>query len=182
MIHTSSSPIYVIDSCSLITPFRNYYNPKIIPTFLDKIQNLVDDGKLCTIDKVKDEIMHEDDSLAQWFRRTFSRPVLFSRRSETDFLFRFGEKTEIQVFSSISSWILNNSQFKESAKERFLSGSIADPYLVAFCKAHNLILITEEKYIPDIKRRIPIPNVCQVFAVRYMGILELLVTEGIQFK
>jgi hypothetical protein len=173
--------IYVLDSSSLITPYRNYYAPSIAPTFWQKLRGLIRQGTVCTIDKVRDEIFRIDDDLKDWFKKTFdASPVPFSKRRQNNNLFAFGEAIELSSYQQIMDWIRENDHFEENAKNKFKSSDIADAFLVAFCKAHNLILVTEEKYNPNIKKRIPIPNVCHAFSVLYIGLFDMMKELSIQ--
>ena len=65
-------------------------------------------------------------------------------------------------------WSGSHTQFMQYAKEEFADESKADAWLVAHALATKRIVVTEEKFGRDIKKRIPIPNVCKEFDIRYM--------------
>ena len=170
--------IFILDSSSLITPYRTYYSPNIVPTFWKKLEETIKKGIVCTIDKVMEEVKQGDDELKAWFSEVFSPipPVPFLQRKDTDSLFAFEEWGE---YKKVISWAMEAAQYSEDAKYEFSDYNKADAFLVAFCKAHGLILVTEEKYNPEIKKRIPIPNACEALGVKYISLFELMEKVGI---
>ena len=58
------------------------------------------------------------------------------------------------------------------AKDEF--ANVADGWLVAYAKTHGLILVTHEIYNPTVQRKVPMPNVCEEFDVRYVNTFEML--------
>jgi hypothetical protein len=69
--------------------------------------------------------------------------------------------------------------FKQTACEDFFRG--ADSWLVAKALSTNTVVVTHEKLLPDCIRRVPIPNVCKAFDVKYIDILELIRITGVRF-
>ena len=56
------------------------------------------------------------------------------------------------------------------AKEEFADESKADAWLVSHALATKRIVVTEEKFGRDIKKRmVPIPNVYKEFDIRYIS-------------
>jgi hypothetical protein len=55
--------------------------------------------------------------------------------------------------------------------------------LIAYAKAKNLTLVTREVFSPDIKWKIPIPNVCKAkdFTVDCIDTFEMLEQLGVKF-
>ena len=58
-----------------------------------------------------------------------------------------------------------NSQFLPEAKEQF--AGVADGWVVAYARVHNAIVVTHEGFNADVRKRVPIPNVCRQFDVDY---------------
>ncbi|MGR6836696.1 DUF4411 family protein [Syntrophomonas erecta] len=48
-------------------------------------------------------------------------------------------------------------------------------------KAHNYTIVTHEQYKRDIKRKIPIPNVCRAFNIPNINTFEMLRRLSIRF-
>ena len=59
---------------------------------------------------------------------------------------------------------------------------VADGWLVAYAQAHNLTLVTQEVRNPDIKKRVPIPNVCEQFNVNFINTFDMLRQLGVRFE
>ncbi|HHX95367.1 MAG TPA: DUF4411 family protein, partial [Clostridia bacterium] len=60
----------------------------------------------------------------------------------------------------------------DAAKAEF--ASVADSWLIAYSKAYDFTIVTNEQYQPHIKRRIPIPNVCNAFSIDCVNTFEML--------
>ena len=61
------------------------------------------------------------------------------------------------------AWVEGNTQFRREAKAEFAAA--ADGWLAAYAKVHGAVLVTHEQYSPDVKRRVPLGNICQQFGV-----------------
>lgn len=59
-----------------------------------------------------------------------------------------------------------NKQYTPSAKDEF--ASIADSWLCAYELAYDYTIVTFEKYNPNSKKKIYIPNVCYEFNIKYI--------------
>jgi len=163
--------LYIFDSSSFITPYRFYYATDIAPSFWDQLERLIADGTVCTIDKVKEEITRIDDELSRWFRGNFPRSVRYTRKTNTDNLFLFGDD-ELDAYHEVIKWA-ESSGYKRVAIETFKDSSKADAFLIAFCKAHDLTLVTEEVFSSK-KNRIPIPNACNFLGVKYLRLFDFM--------
>ena len=76
------------------------------------------------------------------------------------------------------TWVQGQDQFSDAAKADFARG--ADGWLVAYAKAKGCIVVTLETINLDIKRKVPIPNVCQAFGVQFVDTFEMLRRLGVQ--
>ena len=66
----------------------------------------------------------------------------------------------------------------ESAEQFFIPkadfAQVADAWLIAYARAKDCIIVTQEKFAPQMKRKIQIPNVCNAFDVGCMDTFQLL--------
>ena len=62
----SNSSIFLLDANVLINAARHYYAFDIVPVFWDKLLIHASNGKLKSIDHVKDEINRGSDELVDW--------------------------------------------------------------------------------------------------------------------
>lgn len=165
----SASSRYLIDSNVLIEAHRRYYGFDLCPGFWESIVWLHGQNRVLSLDKVRDELVRESDDLVTW--ATSVMPATgFAVSNESQVLDWFGK---MQV------WAQEQSQFTPAAKEEF--AIVADAWLVAYARVHSLVLVTHEEYRPDVKKRIPIPNVCKAFDVRHVNTFEMLKSLTIRY-
>lgn len=157
MVDTS----YGLDANVFIEAAKRYYAFDIFPKFWTTLVNLAGNGSIQSIDRVRDELLKGRDELAQWFQVNFSQATV----STTDSLV-------IESYSEVMKWALNQAQFLDPAKHNFARG--ADGWLIAYARQNNCVVVTQERFNPNIKRTIPIPNVCRVFEVRCIDTFEML--------
>ena len=66
------------------------------------------------------------------------------------------------------------------AKTEFASG--ADGWLIAYAKVNDCVLVTQEVLRPNVKNKVPIPNVCRAFSVPYIDTFEMIRALGIKWS
>lgn len=165
----TSDPVYILDSSVLIEAARRYYAFDLAPLFWQSLVNNAIEGRIQSIDRVKQELERGKDELAEWVKKDFS-----SAFASTD------DPSVLQSLSEIMSWVQGNNQYSQAAKTQF--ADIADCWLVAYAKAKNGTVVTQEIIQPYVKARVPIPNVCQAFSVPYVNTFEMLRSLGIRFS
>ena len=74
----------------------------------------------------------------------------------------------------IIEWATKQTQFIGSAKAEISRGDNADAWLVAYALSKKCVVVTHEQNDRYTKTRIPIPNVCQVFKVRWLDVFQML--------
>jgi uncharacterized protein DUF4411 len=152
---------YVLDANAFIQPKRRFYPFDVCPGYWDALIWHQAHGQLCSIDRVKDELERGGDDLAQWVS---ALPV--------GFFFSTNESAAINWFGQMVVWAQQQAQFFPQAKADFANG--VDGWLVAYAKSVAATVVTLEEHDPFVKRRIPIPNVCQAFAVDCVSPFEML--------
>jgi len=158
----SGSKGYVLDSNVFISAHQLYYRFDICPGFWDALVRQHEAKRVCSIDKVKDELLEMKDKLSQWARR----------KSLASFFKGTADKAVLDAFRNMVNWVQNESQFTLEAKAEF--AAVADGWVVAYAKANDLRVVTLEEYAPDVKKKVPIPNVCLEFGVDYHNTFEML--------
>ena len=88
------------------------------------------------------------------------------------------EQAVVRVFSEMQQWVQADSQFLPVAKADFASA--ADGWLAAYAKVYDMVLVTHEMYDPNVRRRVPLPNVCLQFGVNYGNTFDMLRDVGIR--
>jgi hypothetical protein len=159
----------VLDANVFIQAARRYYAFDLAPRFWDSLVQHAANGQLRSIDRVKQELERGKDDLAEWVESNFNNA--FASTDEDD---------AIEAFGQIMAWVQAQGQFFDAAKADFASG--ADGWLVAYAKIKGCIVVTQEVLNPDIKRKVPIPNVCQQFNVPFVDTFEMLRRLGVRFS
>ena len=165
----SDAPRYLIDSNILIEAHRHYYAFNLCPGFWKSLVWLHGQDRVLSLDKVKDEITRETDDLVTW--ATTDMPETGFAVSQEDVV--------VEWFAKMQIWAQEQTQFTDAAKEEF--AQVADAWLIAYARAHNLILVTHELYKSDVKKRIPIPNVFRAFNVQCANTFEMLSALSISY-
>lgn len=160
---------YLIDSNVLIEAHRHYYAFNLCPGFWDSLIWLHGCDRVFSLDKVKNEIAGENDELAGWAVDVMPAAGFLSSQ----------EDAVVEWFAKMQVWAQAQFQYSDAAKEEF--ALVADAWLIAYARAHGLTLVTQEQYKPNVKRRIPIPNVCKAFNVPYANTFEMLTALSIRY-
>jgi hypothetical protein len=160
---------YVLDATVFIEAHKRYYAFDICPGYWAALLSRHEDGRLCSIDRVRDELVAQGDALSNW-----------AKGLPASFFVGTGDLPVAALFGDIVTWLQTQPQYLPYAKTEFLAG--ADGWLVAYAKTQGLVIATDEAPNPSIKKRVPIPNVCDAFGVDYLGTFDLLRALGISFN
>lgn len=164
-----SGAAFVLDTNVFIEAHRRYYAFDICPGYWAALIAHNAGGRLCSIDRVRDELLAQADALSQWAQQlpgSFFEPT--------------GDPSVTTWFGTIIGWVQVQTQYFPAAKAAFASG--ADGWLIAYAKARGLVITTNEAPNPKIKRRVPIPDVCTAFGVDYIDTFDLLRALGARFN
>lgn len=162
-------PAYVLDADVFIEAARRYYAFDIAPGFWQALIRHADNGRVMSIDRVKDEIDRGRDELKEWANDSFH-----DRFAST------GSEDVIDAYRRVIAWVQGQSQFTGAAKAEFAKG--ADGWLIAYAIAKGYVVVTHEQIDPNIRRKVPIPNVCEQFNVRYVDTFEMLRDLGVRLS
>lgn len=163
----TNGPTYVLDANVFIQAARRYYAFDVVPGFWDSLVKHAANEQVRSIDRVLKELDRGKDQLAAWVNNDLSDAF-----ASTD------EPGVIQVYGDLMAWVQAQSQFTDAAKTDFASG--ADGWLVAYAKVNGCVVVTQEVFDPVIKRKVPIPNMCQAFGVPYIDTFDMLRKLGIK--
>jgi len=163
-----AEPVFVLDTDVFIEAARRYYAFDLGTKFWDILISQAKDGRICCIDRVKQELDRGKDDLKEWANKQFSGA--FASTDEEEVVFSFRE---------IMAWVNNQGQFLPAAKSDFANG--ADGWLIAYAKVKGYVVVTHEVWAPDARSKIPIPNVCQAFKVEFCDTFDMLRTLGVRF-
>ncbi|MEE4297341.1 MAG: DUF4411 family protein [Wenzhouxiangella sp.] len=168
---SDTASTFVIDSDVLITAKNRYYAFSICPGFWESLLHGHSIGSLCSIDRVKLELLNgsPDDDLVRWVSHCV--PV--------GFFDSCGESDVVDVFREIMLWAQRHGQFTDAAKAKFASG--ADGWLVAYSKVKGMTVVTNEQPAPESKKEIKLPDVCIQFSTPYADTFSMLQSLNVQY-
>lgn len=147
--------------------WHDHYPPDLYPGFWECLERYSCAGNLVIIDRVNNEII-SPSGLIGWLDRNW-RGSLGSTR----------ERGVVAVFSQMQRWVQTNPQFLPAGKNEF--AGTADGWLAAYAKVHGTIVVTNEVFDANIRRRVPLPNLCRQFGVPYVNTLGMLRGLGVRF-
>lgn len=161
---------YLLDANILIEAHKRYYGFDLCPGFWEALirQHRVD--RVYSIDRVKREIDNsKKDKLADWAKT--KAPKAFFKNTDS--------KEVIEQFARMVAWVQDETQYRQEAKDEF--ASVADGWLIAFAKAEGLVVVTDEVFNPEIRKKVKIPNVCRQFTIECVNTFQMLRELGIRF-
>lgn len=116
---------YIIDSNCFVTPHRSFCPTDVGVSFWSKLRTLAEDGKICSIDKVQDELYSNSDELKNWMETSLN----------DSFFVKFDNAMSVQKLTAIVQWAATNTFYIPKAKTKFLCMDKADIYLASFASS-----------------------------------------------
>jgi len=159
---------YVLDASVFIEAARRYYGFDLAPGFWASLIGQAKAGHVMSIDRVQDELGRGNDELASWANGDFGSAFM-----ATD------DARVIDGYRQLMEWVQSQDQFSDAARADFASK--ADGWLVAYAWANGCVVVTQEVVNPDVRRKVPIPNLCEAFGVPWIDTFALLRNLGIRF-
>ena len=164
----TDDPSYVLDANVFIEAARRYYAFDLAPKFWESLAQQATDGRIHSIDRVKQELERGRDELTAWAKADFSHGF-----ASTD------NTAVIRVYAQIMTWVQSQARFLDAAKADFARG--ADGWLVAYAKVNGCVVVTHEVPAPEARRKVPLPDVCQAFGVPFVDTFAMLRALGVRF-
>ena len=160
----STTRLYLLDSDVFIAAKNSYYAFTICPGFWDSLIHHHEEGNICSIDRVRGELLtgRKTEDLVQWVKDQL--PSAFFR--DTD------EEAVVNAYGQVMLWVQRNAQYFDQAKAKFATE--ADGWLVAYAIVHGVTVITNEQPRPQSRNRILLPDVCTQFNVTFKDTFAML--------
>jgi len=164
--------VYVVDSNFFIQAHRVNYPLDVAFSFWNKVKKLAGEGKIISIDKVKNEIFDKNDALEEWCKSNLPE----------DF---FKDSTQAMAsYSQVSTWAISKSDhYMQNALNEFLDADEADAFIVAYALADpdSRIIVTQEISEPNRKNKVKIPDACDALKVQFVNIMDMFRQLGETF-
>ncbi len=157
----SGGVVYSIDTSSILEARNRSYPPDVFPGLWQKIEDLIESGRLVATEEVRREIDKVDDDARTWSRAQKKLYVPLDT----------AQVIEVRNILSVFSTLVNP----------FTGNSAADPFVIALAKMNKHVLVTQEKRTNSTKKT-KIPNVCDYYGVKYITVLELIRQEKWTFS
>jgi len=163
----SSAEKYVLDANVFIQAHQRFYPFDVCPGYWDALLHHQSESRICSVDKVRDELEAGGDALWDWARDIFG-PEAFH-----------GTDVAAQEFGNMASWVMAHPHYSSSAQSEFMA--VADGWLAAFAKIRGHTLVTlEVSAAVDTKKRVPLVNLCDAFGVQTITPYEMLRRLGVK--
>ena len=132
---------YIIDSNWFVTPHRSFCPTDVGVSFWSKLRTLAENGKICSIDKVQDELYNNSDELKNWMETSLS----------DSFFVKFDNAMSVQKLTAIVQWATTNTFYIPKAKTKFLRMDKADIYLASFASVNpaEWTIVSMERSAPN---------------------------------
>ena len=163
---------YVLDSDVFIAAKNSYYAFAICPGFWDSLIHHHDEGNICSIDRVKGELLagRKTEDLVQWVKNDLS----------AEFFMGTEDEDVTSIYSEVMLWVQRNPQYLDQAKAKFATE--ADGWLVAYARVHNAVIVTNEQPRPQSRNRVLLPDVCAQFDVTYKDTFFMLKDLAVRYE
>jgi hypothetical protein len=163
---------YVLDSDVFIAAKNSYYAFAICPGFWDSLIYHYEMGNVCSIDRVRGELLsgRKTEDLVQWVKDQLPSTFFV----DTD------EQTVTTAYEEIMLWAQRNPQYFDQAKAKFATE--ADGWLVAYARVYGVTIITNEQPRPQSRNRILLPDVCAQFNVPYKDSFLMLKELDVRYE
>lgn len=153
---------FCLDANVFIQAHRVRYPMDFVPGFWDQLLVAAEAGTLFSIHEVFEELKDSGDDLSVWAKA--HREVLFRDNGDVA-----TQRAMARVGAAIDERM---PAYTDPAKQEFLDG--ADPWLIAYCLAHDHTLVTEE--VGDMKqiKKVRIPDICAAVGVKTLPMIAML--------
>jgi len=161
--------MFLLDANVFIEAKRRYYAFDLCPGFWEALIWQHRENRIKSIDRVKRELERGGNDLGAWVSTSMPESC-FASTDDADVAGHFGQ---------MAIWVQGQAQFNPEAKAEFAAA--ADGWLIAYAKTYDLVLVTHETFAPEVRRKVPIPNVCKAFGVDYTDTFQMLRELGVVF-
>lgn len=160
--------IRLVDANFFIQAHRISFPLDVVPSFWDAVATLAAEGKICSIDKVKEEIYKNEDALKDWCLNNL--PEDFFKDSTIC----------VDKYLVVAEWADAHTRYTQAAKDVFLHADRADAWLVAFAASEEMAICTQEVSSPMSQKHIKIPDACLVQSVSFENTIEMFRALGVR--
>lgn len=144
--------VYCVDTSSLLEAWVRRYPQASFPSFWQKLESLIEAGRLIAPEEVQVETARKDDDLTKWAK---AHAIMFVEIDEP-----------LQMI--VADLLSRHELMVDSSKGK----NAADPWVVGLAKQRGAIVVSEEG-----AGRLKIPAVCAAESVTCVRLLDLIRLE-----
>ena len=161
---------YLLDSNFFIQAHRQTYPLDVATSFWIKINQLANDGKIISIDKVKVELYKNKDALTQWCNANLT-PSFFCDSGSV----------MLQYTKVILAASSRRPPYNQRALDTFYDADEADAWLIAHALSRNIPIVTHEISQPARVANVKIPDICRLLNIPTFTTIEMFRQLGESF-
>lgn len=164
--------VYVLDANVFIEAKETYYAFDLVPLhrFWEGLVHYASQGLVLSIDRVKVELLKEEDELSEWAKKDFSHAFA---STDDDFV--------RDAYSEVIHWVMEQPRYFRYIKTRYAKASNPDAWLVAYAKAKaHCVVVTHEIPKPLANKKIKIPDICKGLGVPCVNTFQMLRALGVR--
>lgn len=161
---------YLIDTNSLITPYRSYYSFDFDDTFWNQLRDSIYNQKIFLTRSVYDEIVEKsEDVLTVWLKNI----------DELKIIKEFNNPNIMKNYQDIMQYIQESGLYKKTAITKWASDSIADALLISTAIHFQYSIITFERPTGNLSLKQPsknpkIPDVANHFGIKCISLFDFM--------
>jgi len=155
---------YCLDASSLIHGWRRAYPIPHFQPVWDRIEQLIEAGRLISSAEVLDELAQRSDDLYAWAKERKEIFINVRGHDAQDCL----------------AGILERHQGLAGVRK---GRSVADPFVIAVAKVYDppLVVVSQEEGSDHIQKKPKIPSVCKAEGLECIKLLDLIIREDWRF-
>lgn len=163
---------FALDANVFIQAHRHHYAFDIVPGFWIGLIQQHEAGALCSIDRVKEEVLAggKGDKLEDWIKKHAPKTLFVSSK----------DAKVAKAYGEMMNWVQSSTHYNDSAKRIFATN--ADGWVAAYAKVSRRALVTHEQFDVNKKKEVPLPNLCQHFGIDCINPFEMLRRLKIRFN
>lgn len=158
---------WCIDANIFIESARTRFPADIFPVFWTSLHAALGAGHCIAIDEVKKELVRGHDDLSTWAK-------------SASFLPNDDEATTAALAEILGAVEQRAPAYLPHAKTTFQA--CADPWVIAYCKAHHHTLVTHEVSAPLGFKSVKIPDIAHAVGVTVVDLNGMLRALSIKFQ
>lgn len=152
--------LYSMDTSALVDGMGRYYRPSVFQSLWQRMDRLIEEGRLFATEEVEIEIERKADHLSEWCR---DRKGMFV-------------EVDAAIQPVVSEILLAHGRLVKALSNR----SAADPFVIALAKVRGASVVTSERPSGSLDKP-KIPDVCEAMGIPCLSMMEMMEAEGWNF-